>query len=520
MPYTRPGVYVSESPLQATVTRRDGTGTAAFIGLAERGPTTPTLIDSWSAYQQTFGKINNSYDLGYSVYAYFANGGRVCYVTRALGASSAVASNATITYNPVSSGAGSTAASVAFTLSARSAGAWANSAASVSNAGLVAVPTAGAVTPTSTEYPTFNLSLSLNGSEVESWTELSLDPNSSRYVATILNEYSAYVTVSNVLASPGTSAVAVFPTLATSAYFTGGSNGATDSVSLQDGYTAALNTLDTIEEPILINLVGVTNATVVNAALAKAEVRGDSFVIIDPAAGGTTSAAVTAVTASYNTSTGFGAVYYPMLKMLDPAKSGIGAIRNCYPGGAVAGIYARMERERSVAKAPAGLSVQIANAIGLETAYTESVAGTLYEAGVNTFRAVPGGGITINGARTLKKNYPDKYIPIRRSLNYVKSSVKSLTQFAVFEPNDERLWNTIEMRLNRFLTDFWGSGGLRGRTADEAFYILCDDTNNTNASIAAGQVNVEVGVSLLYPAEFIVINVSQWIGGANTAENL
>jgi phage tail sheath protein FI len=179
-----------------------------------------------------------------------------------------------------------------------------------------------------------------------------------------------------------------------------------------------------------------------------------------------------------------------------------------------------MERERSVAKAPAGLSVQIANAIGLETAYTESVAGTLYEAGVNTFRAVPGGGITINGARTLKKNYPDKYIPIRRSLNYVKSSVKSLTQFAVFEPNDERLWNTIEMRLNRFLTDFWGSGGLRGRTADEAFYILCDDTNNTNASIAAGQVNVEVGVSLLYPAEFIVINVSQWIGGANTAENL
>jgi phage tail sheath protein FI len=517
MPYTRPGVYVSESPMQSAVTRRDGTGTAAFIGTAERGPTTPTLIDSWAAYQQTFGKITNAYDLGYAVYSYFANGGRVCYVTRAVGASSSVATNATIEYNPVTSGAGSTAASVAFTLSARSAGTWANSAASVANVGLVATPTAGVVTPTSTVYPTFNLVLSLNGSEVESWTELSLDPTSSRYVATILNEYSAYVTVSNVLASPGTSAVAAWDNLSTSAYFTGGNNGAT---VLPTGYTNALDTLASIEEPIMINVVGISDATVVNAALAKAEARGDSFVIVDPVAGATTAGAVTAVTSTYSTSTGYGAVYYPMLKMLDPAKTGIGAIRNCYPGGAVAGIYSRMERERTVAKAPAGFGVQIANAIGLETPYTESVAGTLYEAGVNTFRAIPGGGISINGARTLKKNYPDKYIPIRRSLNYVKSSVKSLTQFAVFEPNDERLWGTIEARLNRFLTDFWGSGGLRGRTADEAFYILCNDTNNTNASIASGQVNVEVGVSLLYPAEFIVINVSQWIGGANTAENL
>lgn len=519
MPYTRPGVYVSESPMQTTVARRDGTGTGAFIGLAERGPTTPTLIDSWAAYQQTFGKISNSYDLGYSVYSYFANGGRVCYVTRALGASSSVATNSTITYNPVPSGAGSTAASTAFVLSSRSEGTWANSAASVSNAGLTAVVTAGGVTPTATVYPTFNLVLSLNGSEVESWSELSLDPTSSRYVGTIINEYSSYVTVSSILVA-GTSALATFPTAGTTAYFTGGANGATDSSSLQAGYLAALDTLASIDEPILINVVGVTNATVINAALAKAETRGDSFVIIDPAAGGTTANAVTSVTSSFTTSPGFGAVYYPMLKMLDPAKSGIGAIRTCYPGGAVAGIYSRMERERTVAKAPAGLNVQIANAIGLETSYTESVAGTLYEAGVNTFRAIPGGGITVNGARTLKKNYPDKYIPIRRSLNYVKASVKALTQFAVFEPNDERLWSTIEMRLNRFLTDFWGSGGLRGRTADEAFYILCNDTNNTNTSIAAGQVNVEVGVSLLYPAEFIVINVSQWIGGATTAENL
>ena len=91
---------------------------------------------------------------------------------------------------------------------------------------------------------------------------------------------------------------------------------------------------------------------------------------------------------------------------------------------------------------------------------------------------------------------------------------------AIFEPNDSRLWSNISVQLNKFLTTLWGAGGLKGRTPSEAFYVVCDSTNNTQTSIDDGQVNIQIGVSLLYPAEFIVINVSQWLGGNNTTENI
>jgi phage tail sheath protein FI len=83
----------------------------------------------------------------------------------------------------------------------------------------------------------------------------------------------------------------------------------------------------------------------------------------------------------------------------------------------------------------------------------------------------------------------------------------------VFEPNDERLWSRIKIALSSNLTDFWAKGNLRGANPDSAFYIICDATNNTQSSIEDGYVNIEVGVALQYPAEFVVINLTQWAGG-------
>jgi phage tail sheath protein FI len=74
------------------------------------------------------------------------------------------------------------------------------------------------------------------------------------------------------------------------------------------------------------------------------------------------------------------------------------------------------------------------------------------------------------------------------------------------------LWTKINNTLSQTLTNFWANGNLKGSSASEAFYIICNDTNNTSSTIGDGFVNVEIGVSLLSPAEFIVINVSQWAG--------
>jgi phage tail sheath protein FI len=209
-----------------------------------------------------------------------------------------------------------------------------------------------------------------------------------------------------------------------------------------------------------------------------------------------------------------------MLKMVDPSKTGAAAIRDTAPGGALLGLYSRVEAERTVAKAPAGYAYEIRGAFGLVTSFTEAEQGTMYDAHVNTFKAIPGAGVIVNGARTLKKTNITKFIPTRRSLNYVKAQAKRLTEFAVFEPNNERLWTTIQVRLSKFLSEFWSSGGLKGGTAAEAFYILCDSTNNTSNTVENGEVRVEVGVALQTPAEFIVIEVSQFTGGSSLTETV
>lgn len=500
MPYTRPGVYVSETPLRATAPRPASAATAAFFGTADRGPTVPTLLDSWPAFKSLFGDLSQNHDLGYAVYHYFANGGRVAYVTRVTGTGATAASTNGFTYEPTG-----TTTSPLFTVEAKNAGTWGNS--------LSATLSAGKVSATATTIPTFNLSVLLNGVEVEYWTELSADAGSSRFVEEVLNNYSSYVTVS------GTAAVIAHGSFAYTAgtqTFASGSDGAT---VIGSNYSSALSLLNDVEESLLINLVGQYASDVVQAALTYAEGRGNSFVIVDPDPSATTSGAVNSVVDAYPDS-GYGAVYYPMLRMIDPMKSGPAAVRTTFPGGAVAGAYVRTDAQRTVAKTPAGYNVDLRNTLGLATKISDAFVSAVYDQGVNCLKAVPGAGVVILGGRTLSKVRPDEYISVRRSLNFIKQGVSDIARSAVFEPNGPTLWDRLTTNINKFLTTFWGQGGLKGASASQAFYVVCDETNNTSTTIDNGEVHIEVGVALQYPAEFIVINISEWAGGSNIVENL
>lgn len=495
MTFSRPGVYVSESAFSTTSTAGAATVSAGFVATAPRGPVTPTRVNSWTAYKALFGDIEDSYDLPYAVYHYFVNGGRSAFVSRVYDSSHAA--SASVNMSGTVNGGGST---TVFVATAANPGAWGND--------LTVTTTAGLVTG---DEPTFNLIVKLDGAEVERWGEVSLDPSSNRYLATVVNTFSNYLRVSNVATYASSYTVAV----ASNSALSSGSDG----VSIANGdWNDAVSRFDAVNEELVLNLVNMTTAAVVNNALTYAETRGDVFVVIDPASVTAGTDALTA-TSAYNSSS-YGAVYYPKLKMVDPSKTGAAAIRDTAPGGAVLGLYSRVEAERTVAKAPAGYAYELRGALGLETSFTEAEQGTLYDAHINTLKAIPGAGVIVNGARTLKKTDITKFVPTRRSLNYVKAQSKRLTEFAVFEPNNERLWTTIQVRLSKFLAEFWAAGGLKGRTANEAFYVLCDSTNNTSNTIENGEVRVEVGVALQTPAEFIVIEVSQFTGGSSLTENL
>ena len=517
--YSRPGVYFNESTLSTLTTSGVdlSAGTSAvFFGEAERGPTAATLITDWASYKDRYGDLDNAYDLGYSVYHYFANGGRSCYVVRVAAAAAVTSTLAAIPYYPT--GTGNSSASL-MTVSAIADGTWGDNI-SVAVEALTdegGAATTGLIATTDTTYGTFTLVVSYNSVEVERWTAVSIDPNNARYVSAVVNNYSKYITVSSVSTTAADAALEY----SVASYSLGSGS---DGTVADSDYQTAVDSVDVLQGTLLLNAVGKTSSAVVGSFISKAETRGDSFVIIDP------SLTDTSVATTQSTATGYsgiadneyGAVFAPALKMVDPAKTGPGAIRDTYPGGAVAGIFVRTEIQRSISKAAAGLNAEVRGALATVYKLSDSDIGSLYDGApyINPFRVVPGGGVIVNGARTLEDTASTKFIPVRRTLNNIKYSLKELTQFAVFEANDSALWARVESTVAGFLGEMYRSGDLKGDNAAQAFYVVCDSTNNTDVSVDQGIVNVEVGVALQYPAEFIVVNISQWTGGSNAVESL
>ena len=267
------------------------------------------------------------------------------------------------------------------------------------------------------------------------------------------------------------------PTKATNTSVTAGTyslvGGSDGTAVVASDYTTSIAYLDQVSGDLLINLPGRFASSEVNAATAYAATRGTGFVIIDPDPAATTaSQAVTAVAAYTNS--GYGAVYYPAVTAGDPTKTGPSALRTGATGGGIAAMYLKSDRMHSVAKAPAGFSMDLANVYGLKANYTEAEEGTLYSANINPLRLVPGTGAIINGTRTLAVTSPARYIPVRRTLNFVKARLKEITQFAVFEPNDAVLRERIKEVVSNELRSLWGRGGLKGNTADSSYYVTCD----------------------------------------------
>jgi hypothetical protein len=210
------------------------------------------------------------------------------------------------------------------------------------------------------------------------------------------------------------------------------------------------------------------------------------------------------------------ASYGPWIIVPNPQR--VGTTISIPPGGGVMGVMARIDATVGVFRAPAGVIAGITNAVGVQTKFTDTELGDLNYSHINVIRSVVGAGIAVMGARTRKTYGADKYVSPRRTLIYIKEVLKRSTQFAVFENNDQRLWAALRMSADRILRPLWEAGGLRGNNPSEAYYVRCDETINTPSVISSGEVRMEVGVALEYPAEFIIIRVTQFDRSSFTSE--
>ncbi|HTB17790.1 MAG TPA: phage tail sheath subtilisin-like domain-containing protein [Bryobacteraceae bacterium] len=295
-------------------------------------------------------------------------------------------------------------------------------------------------------------------------------------------------------------------------------------------YSDALDLLQDVED---VNLLVIPDAaitdyqTIQNAMIDHCLIKKDRFPILDSRPGSNPSGAGSVEEQRQNVQadSGFGALYYPWLTIPDPTwtpspTNATPATMIIPPSGALAGVYARVDQSVGVHKAPANTDVK--GVVGLERKLSDRQQGPLNLEGIDVLRIFPGSGqVTVWGARTTgDPNVTDWiYVNVRRLMIYIEQSIEVGIRWAVFEPNGLPLWQKLKRTITEFLTRVWRDGALFGATADQAFYVRIDEALNPPSTRALGRLYIEIGVAPVRPAEFIIVRIGLWDGGAQVTES-
>lgn len=183
------------------------------------------------------------------------------------------------------------------------------------------------------------------------------------------------------------------------------------------------------------------------------------------------------------------------------------------PSGAMAGVYALVDSQEGVHKAPANVSM---NAVvkpthNITADDQEDLNSPLNGKAVNAIRSFVGKGVLVWGARSMDANSQDwRYISVRRTLIMIEQSIKNSVEAYVFEPNTARTWLKLRTSIENFLTDVWKNGSLAGATPSQAFEVSVGlGSTMTPNDILEGIMRVSIKVAITRPAEFIEITFEQ-----------
>lgn len=185
------------------------------------------------------------------------------------------------------------------------------------------------------------------------------------------------------------------------------------------------------------------------------------------------------------------------------------------PSGAIAGIYASVDKNRGVWKAPANVSINsvLEPIIKIDDAEQSNL--NVHDSGksINVIRSFTGKGTLVWGSRTLAGNDNEwRYVPVRRLFNLVEKSIKKSTSFAVFEPNSEMTWLKVRVMIENYLNGLWSQGALAGSKAEDAYFVHVGlGKTMTAQDILEGRMIVKVGMAAVRPAEFIIMQFSHLV---------
>lgn len=539
-----PGVLTREND-QSQVTQGPITAGAAVVGPTVKGPVNiPTLVTSYSDYISKFGGsfisggTTQEYLTSISAYNYFQQGGDSLLVTRVVSGTFAPATSSVVLSNT----------SASFTLETLSAGSIQNSfSTSGANGALVSGSSDNIrfeLTGANTGSGTFSL-LIRRGDDtdnskaiLESWSNLSLDPNQPNYIEAVIGNQSidvseGYTNISGDFTNKSRYVRVKSVTTTTVDYFdnngtaksaltgsiplnqTGSFGGATGNLAgvyglVSSNYTSSLNLLANKDE-FQYNIITVpglnqtTDSTAISLLLTNTQERGDAIAIVDLT--NVSASLLTAVEKAKDIDNSYAATYWPWVQVTSP---NTGKLTFVPTSTIMPSVFAYNDRVAAPWFAPAGFSRGGLNVIQAKRKLSPSDRDTLYAANINSIATFPGQGVVAYGQKTLQKKASalDR-VNVRRLLIELKSYIGQVANTLVFEQNSNATRNRFLAQTNPYLESIQQRQGLY------AYKVVMDDTNNTADVIDRNQLVGQIFIQPTKTAEFIVLDFNVSPTGAS-----
>ncbi|MGK3208010.1 phage tail sheath subtilisin-like domain-containing protein [Amycolatopsis sp. MEPSY49] len=461
----------------ATVDEPLRTDVAVFLGRTRRGPVgRPVRVESWNDVVGGFGPPDGTSATPYALRGFFENEGAAAWVLRVSGPAEPASALWTDGFRVV----------------AASPGAWANGGRVTVRyrASSVAGP------------PTVTVRVLVPGEPAESFAGMAPGEVVDRVAASRL-----------IRVVPAGGADPIPPDAPISLSWDLTLTGGTDSPPGRADYAAAVLTQAEMPEPALValpdlgtDLAGDDHTGLVLDLLGTVAPLLDRLVLLDVPPGRSTVDEVvdwTGALADFGDEAllAAAAVYHPPLRA--PSLDGTG-LRTVPASGHVAGLVARLDAERGAAETPANAT--LLDAVDLDVEYPEAQQVRLFEGGVDLVRCVRGRGLVVWGGRTLSADPRRVYVAHRRLLHLLVRAIRRAVAPLVFEVNSPELRLSLVRAITSVLLEAFRTGALAGTRPEDAFRVVCDETNNPPEQ-DPGQVVCEIDVAPAVPMEFIALRL-------------
>jgi uncharacterized protein len=544
VPLTYPGVYIEEAPSGVRTITGVATSITAFIGRARRGPVNqPVRINNFGDFDRRFGGLWPESPMSYAVRDFYLNGGSTAVIVRL--------------FNPTEDGPNRvTLEAGGLSLEAKYEGSWGTALEASAHAPDEQFAEEIAQDLGVEPDQIFNLRVNDRTTGVREVFNKVTVVDSRRRIDRVLENESALVRVRRDAAglpelpadfsmptpdaplefsptpdpsSPDSDAENLDGEVLTADNYIVPEGDVPDHLTDYVGSTSRKRGLFALDDADLMNLLCVPPfsfqtdvATAVWSAAAAYAAHRRAMLLVDPPTGWTSVEAaregLTAITGELGPNKKNAALFFPRLRKANPIREN--QVEHFVPCGTVAGVFARIDGQRGVWKAPAGLEASLVGVPALSLLLSDDENGELNPLAVNCLRVRPAAGPVVWGSRTLAGHdllaSEWKYVPVRRIALFIEESLYRGTQWAVFEPNDEPLWAELRLNIGAFMQNLFRQGAFQGRSPKEAYFVKCDKETTTQNDINLGIVNVLVGFAPLKPAEFVVILLQQMAGQIQT----